>query len=447
MRFKRVMSAVVLLVALSFVVVAAPSVVEVADAVNESETVVLLQSFGENTVTIDIGERQSETNVRYAEIDGVQRVIAENNNKCEVPLSDKNTLVEIVEKTDEVTSRVVRTRYFYIDVADKTVRELDLMDSHMQFYDEKALRIVGEKGIRFKAHVATLSKLEKTQFMIEEYGYLIATKDSLGKKELSFDSPRYVKGVGFSREKNINIVYDATNDDFDVFTLVLKNIPFSHYNTEIVCKTYTKLRVCGENFVVYGEQMLASAYDVAAKEFSKNYEDTAIAGMMFEYVSFVNGGSDAFEGVVVTSDVSDGICKVSGSFGNVSSDETKYNVYLATYNKYGTMISVKKSDDFVLEENINEFDVSFALSPDETQVSAVVFTHEMAIVGADNNGNWLITKKNFYDTLSQSSFSADNYFSPDGDVSVLEGVTFVSNVHAKYYNKDVHQASSNYEYT
>ena len=121
---KVVLCAIILSIAFSCIVFAVPSVIDVAD--NEAENVFdgYLQFFGENIVTLDIGERQSESNVRYAEIDGVQKEIAENNNKYVVSLSDENMLVEITEKANEETSKVVKTQYFFIDVENKTARKL-----------------------------------------------------------------------------------------------------------------------------------------------------------------------------------------------------------------------------------------------------------------------------------------------------------------------------------
>ena len=100
----------VLAVVLTFCTFAAPAPVTVGDKAGEgflSGDVMYLLS--DNGVEIDLGNRASVTNVRYAEIDGVQTEIAENNNKYSVSVGDKNMLVEITEKTDKNSTSVVRT--------------------------------------------------------------------------------------------------------------------------------------------------------------------------------------------------------------------------------------------------------------------------------------------------------------------------------------------------
>ena len=438
----------VVLVALLMVVSVSATPVLVGTVANATEpsydsTAAL---FAESSVKLDIGERQSLSNVRYAEINGVQKEISENDNKYEVLLSEENMLVEITEKTSPESAVAVKTQYFYIDVKNKTAEKLSSLENYMQSYEEKTIRTVGEMGIRFKAHASTTAKYEKNQFVVDEYGYIITTEALLGEKDLTFDSDRYIKGVGFSREKNINIVFDSTNDAYDVFTLVLKNIPVEHYASGVVCKTYTKLTVNGQSFVVYGEKMSGSVYEIAKNLFLKDSSNTNTSKIVFDYVSYAGADPEFFEGAVVSSSVSNGNCVVKGSFGNVSSVETKYNVYLATYNEYGTMLAVKKSGDFKLKAGFNEFDVSFALSSLEKQTKAFVFTSLGEFAGCEEKGNWQITEKSFYDTLASSSFStAGGYFNPDSNVTVIEAIALISNIHAKYSGKDVLENSAKYE--
>ncbi|MBQ7399460.1 MAG: hypothetical protein IJW06_03230, partial [Clostridia bacterium] len=129
MNFKRIVSAllgiVMLTVLLQVAAFSAPSVVGVSDSVVENAPGEALL-FSSGYVEIDIGARQSETNVRFAEINGVQKAITENNNKYFVDLGDSDLLVEITEKTSADASSVVSTQYFYIDKANKTYRKLDM---------------------------------------------------------------------------------------------------------------------------------------------------------------------------------------------------------------------------------------------------------------------------------------------------------------------------------
>ena len=49
-----------------------------------------------------------------------------------------------------------------------------------------------------------------------------------------------------------------------MFAGVLYNIPEKHYDTNIVCKTYTKISVGGEEFTVYGEQVTVNLFEIAS---------------------------------------------------------------------------------------------------------------------------------------------------------------------------------------
>ncbi|MBR2020804.1 MAG: hypothetical protein IJ939_00060, partial [Clostridia bacterium] len=86
-------------------VFSAPSVVGNNDTVSETGVGEAFL-FSENLVEIDIGEKQAESNVRFAEINGVQSAITENNNKFFVETGDDNLLVEITEKVDADASSV-----------------------------------------------------------------------------------------------------------------------------------------------------------------------------------------------------------------------------------------------------------------------------------------------------------------------------------------------------
>ena len=46
-----------------------------------------------------------------------------------------------------------------------------------------------------------------------------------------------------------------------MFTCVVKNLPVSKYKTNLTCKTYTKITVGTEQFVVYGEPTTGNVYD------------------------------------------------------------------------------------------------------------------------------------------------------------------------------------------
>ena len=224
----------------------------------------LVDEEEEFQVLIDIGEKESETNVRFFEIDGYQMPVTENNNELGVVLSGKNMLVEVIEKTSADSGDCVKTSYYYINGTDGTYTKLDL-DDYTENHDEYSVRAKDPVGLRFKANISTTARKEMSAFEISEYGYIISRKDLLDKvgAELNFDFEKIVTGVAYNKSSGTDIVFDATDDLFYVFAGVIYNIPKNHYTTDIVCKTYTKITIGGESFTVYGEPMVANMYTIA----------------------------------------------------------------------------------------------------------------------------------------------------------------------------------------
>ena len=127
------------------------------------------------------------------------------------------------------------------------------------------------------------AKNEETQFVIDEYGFVIATKNYLGENELTLDTVKMVTGVAYNKQDKTDIVFDNDNDEFAVFTGVLTNIPVERYKTDLVCKTYTKITVNGEQFTVYGEAVVGNVYDTAAALLQSNPDDTQLRKIIFDY--------------------------------------------------------------------------------------------------------------------------------------------------------------------
>ena len=216
-------------------------------------------------VVINIGARASATNVRYIEIDGNQKKITENaNNTVAVP-AEKNILVEITEKTSEDSVFTVSTKYYYVDIETLTYSEISSLGAYMKNEDDVSIRTKDPVSMRFKAGIASEAKFEEEDFVIEEYGFIVGRKSLLDEKgkQLNFDFDYYVSGAAYNKELDIDIVYDGRDDENIIFTGILVNVPRAHYKTEVVTKTYTKVKVNGEEFVVYGEPVCSSMYDTA----------------------------------------------------------------------------------------------------------------------------------------------------------------------------------------
>ena len=222
-------------------------------------------------ITIDIGGKANQNNVRIAQINGARVFVEQNMDELSVPVYAKNFIVEIIEKEKAEDIFTVTTNYYYVDSASKTYTKLSAED----FYGTKedvSIRTKSPVGVRFKAEILNKVKTQTQQAVVEEYGFIVSRNDLLetAGAELTFDFPNHVSGVAYNRQDGTDIVFDSSDDEITVFAGVLYNIPEQHYKAELVCKTYTKVSVGKEAFVLYGEAVRKSVYEIA----KENLENT-----------------------------------------------------------------------------------------------------------------------------------------------------------------------------
>jgi len=240
-------------------------------------------------IVIDLGQRGSESNVRYAEIDGQQELITENNDKYIIPLGEDNFLVEITEKTSD--GAFVKSQYFYVDMTEKSYTKLS-MDSYMITDGKKSIRTKTPMGIRFRYGALTSAKAEAEAYVIDEIGFIVAVTDVLGEEELTLSFHKHASGVAYNKEDGIDIIFDRSDDKMDVFTCVIRNIPVSEYKTDLVCKTYTKITVGSEQFVVYGEPVIGNVYDTAKALLETNPGDADLSKIILDYENSIGVNGD-----------------------------------------------------------------------------------------------------------------------------------------------------------
>ena len=106
---------------------------------------------------------------------------------------------------------------------------------------------------------------------MDEYGFIVARKDVLGDKELTFEfkkegtgTPLYVTGVAYNKDEGKDIQYSVEPNGDTVFTAVCVGIPEAHFSTEIVARAYAKYsNNNGPSFTVYGSTVTRSIAQVA----------------------------------------------------------------------------------------------------------------------------------------------------------------------------------------
>ena len=233
----------------------------------------------ETSGEIDFGEKEDRENKLYVEINGDISEITSENGKYTFDFVE-DELVEITEKDSD--GKFVKSRYFFVDAENKTVKKLD-MDSYLELNEKTSVRVKDPVGLRFKAHILRLPKFEETDFVIDEYGFVIATKSHLNGAELTLDTEKKVTGIAYKKTDGIDIVFDSTDDSKDIFTGILKNIPVKNYKTDLVCKVYTKITVNGKQFVVYSEPTVGNLYDSAKKLLETDPENEELKKIVGEY--------------------------------------------------------------------------------------------------------------------------------------------------------------------
>lgn len=124
----------------------------------------------------------------------------------------------------------------------------------------------GVNGIRFQSRIDP-----NTKAFMDEYGFIVARKDVLGDKELTFEfkkdgenKPLYATGVAYNKDEGIDIQYSVETNGDTVFTAVCVGIPEAHFSTEIVARAYAKYsNNNGPSFTVYGSTVTRSIAQVA----------------------------------------------------------------------------------------------------------------------------------------------------------------------------------------
>lgn len=239
-------------------------------------------------ITIDIGEKTAASNVRFAEINGVQAVIPDGENVLAIRNTGKNMLVEIVEKTSADAVATANVKYYLTDAENNTATKISL-DSFVQARDDVSIRTKEPSGLRFKAEILNAAKANTENAVIEEYGFILSRNDLLEKAgaELTFDFEKVVTGVAYNKNNGTDIIFDSSDDMVTVFAGVLTNIPEKHYKTKLVCKTYTKISVGGETFVVYGEPVKASMYEIAKAHINDDGLSEDMERLLSHIIKFV----------------------------------------------------------------------------------------------------------------------------------------------------------------
>lgn len=220
------------------------------------------------SVDINIGAKSAEGNVRYFESDGFQYPLYERADNLIKIVPKKDLLIEIVEKESADSLYTLSTKYYFVDYETMTYREISKLNSFMDNNNHATIRTKDPISTRFTSKISTKAKREETDFVIEEYGFIIGAKSLIEKtdSQLNFDFEKYSSGVSYNRTSGTDLIFDSTDDDLCVFTGILVNVPISHYDTVVTSKNYAKITIEENEFIIYGEPVSASLYDVAKEQ-------------------------------------------------------------------------------------------------------------------------------------------------------------------------------------
>ena len=153
-------------------------------------------------------------------------------------------------------------------------------------------------GIRFRSVIDA-----NTKAFMDEYGFIVARKDVLGDKELTFEfkkegtgTPLYATGVAYSAEDGKDIQYSVDDYGNTVFTAVCVGIPKDHFSTELVARAYAKYsNKNGLAFTVYGSPITRSIAQVAEAVRDANGEDYTNNKEYIDYILEKSSSSGLIE--------------------------------------------------------------------------------------------------------------------------------------------------------
>ncbi len=221
-------------------------------------------------VSIDLGEKSSADNNYYIQTKGVETLFDSSDNIYREFITESK-LIKVTEKASADAETDVSSRYFFIDGETFAYTELTSLKSFTDNYGTKDLRLPSAKsedlpGIRFFTTINPFVKLESEKYEITEYGYIVSLEDSLtsADEELTFDmSGKYVTGVAYNKAEEINKVFDSSGDLNHIISGVFYGVPEAAYTKSIVARSYTKIKINGADYTVYGENTAFSVYGVA----------------------------------------------------------------------------------------------------------------------------------------------------------------------------------------
>ncbi len=217
----------------------------------------------EGYVEIDIGAANGAK--RYAEVNGNQYEIKTDANVYGIIVGDENLLVEIVSVGSETV-----TRYFLVKT-DGTYTEIP-MGNYNNNADESTFvkndKTEQKNGAQFAASVNTDFE-SAADYTITEHGFIVGLEDTLinNGEQLNFQATKFASGKAYVRGEYNKVINKASADADGayVFAGILYGAPEGQYGRRLVVKTYTKVTIDGEDFVVYGQPMVESFYSLAKK--------------------------------------------------------------------------------------------------------------------------------------------------------------------------------------
>ena len=246
----------------SYVIENNNSTVDIQASVN-ANVVIKNGTKPEGYVEINIGAANGAT--RYAEINGNEYEITSDEAVYGLFPGDETLLVEISTATE--------SRYFL--VKDGAAAEVPMGNYSNDSAESEIKKVEGVNGAKFVANVA--NDFEKSKdYTITEHGFIIGLEETINNNggQLNFELTNnkdgrlaYVSGKAYARGE-INKIINADSYEADgayIFAGVLKGAPKDQYGKRLVIKTYTKVSIDGNDYVVYGHPMVESFYSLAKK--------------------------------------------------------------------------------------------------------------------------------------------------------------------------------------
>ena len=242
-----------------------------------------------NSVKITISDTSGKTMTRYSYDRSYTAFGFSKKTITDEGLDPKNLVITMTFTPDESTEAYFNVRLnsmgtYYLDdftltETQNSVDPAEYLNGTMESLGT-AIRTTGKQGMRYKTSFDKRLITAEMYYGIRltEYGTIAIKNEYLGDNELTLETEGVKKGIAYSFDDNIDLIYSEDTETID-FTGVLMNIAQENWNEDYTARAYFKcVDKNGNESTIYLDQSDISVYPISkaaysAKDAKGNYTE------------------------------------------------------------------------------------------------------------------------------------------------------------------------------